>query len=243
MLKAVFFDLDGTLLPMNEEEFTNAYFKYLCSIDACKKYDKEELIKVIWNGTKLMYQNDGSKSNEEVFWDYFQENFGKESLCDKEKFDKFYENEFKKTKELCKDNPLAREIVQFAKENVRYVILTTNPIFPRVATITRMGFVDLKLEDFDFVSTYENSRFCKPNPNYFQEILDMYSLNPDEVILFGNNDIEDYLCASKVGITCYLTGNLIEHKEKGIEFPFVKMEEIIDIIKKEIQKRTEGVIL
>ena len=30
MLKAILFDLDGTLLPMNEEEFTKGYFKLLC---------------------------------------------------------------------------------------------------------------------------------------------------------------------------------------------------------------------
>ena len=27
--QAIFFDLDGTLLPMYMEEFTNGYFKYL----------------------------------------------------------------------------------------------------------------------------------------------------------------------------------------------------------------------
>lgn len=30
MLKAVIFDLDGTLLPMNEDEFTKGYFSLLC---------------------------------------------------------------------------------------------------------------------------------------------------------------------------------------------------------------------
>lgn len=31
LLKAVLFDLDGTLLPMDEEKFTNGYFELLPS--------------------------------------------------------------------------------------------------------------------------------------------------------------------------------------------------------------------
>lgn len=30
MIKAILFDLDGTVLPMNEEEFTKGYFGLLC---------------------------------------------------------------------------------------------------------------------------------------------------------------------------------------------------------------------
>ena len=60
MIKAVFFDLDGTLLPMNEDEFVKYYFGFLCQKVAHLGYDKEELVKVIWAGTKAMIKNDGS---------------------------------------------------------------------------------------------------------------------------------------------------------------------------------------
>ena len=74
MLKAIFFDLDGTLLPLDEDEFIKAYFGLLCKKFVPLGYDKDELIAGIWQGTKLMMTNDGKKTNEQVFWDYFYKN-------------------------------------------------------------------------------------------------------------------------------------------------------------------------
>ena len=88
VIKAIFFDLDGTLLPMNEKEFTDIYFSLLYKKVSSLGYTKENLIDTIWNGTKLMYKNDGSKTNEKAFWDYFENINGKEKLKDKEIFDK-----------------------------------------------------------------------------------------------------------------------------------------------------------
>ena len=67
MIKAILFDLDGTLLPMNEDEFINKYFSLLTSKMVKYGYDKEKLAKSIWVGTKAMYENDGKNTNEEDF--------------------------------------------------------------------------------------------------------------------------------------------------------------------------------
>lgn len=238
MLKAVFFDLDGTLLPMDEEKFIRAYFHLLFEKVKHLGYQEEELTKAIWTGTKLMYENDGSKTNEEVFWDYFVKVYGEENLKHKKIFDDFYLNEFKNTSKMCSKNEDASKIIKDAKKLVSYIILSTNPIFPEVATLTRMSFIDLKKDDFDYITVYENSNFCKPNPNYFKMLLDKFNLKPEEVILFGNNDLEDYLCAKKAGIDCYLvSASLIIHEELKINPPIIRMDEIIDVIKKEIQLR------
>ena len=95
MLKAVLFDLDGTLLPMNDNEFTRTYFGLLCKTVAPLGYDSKKLVDTLWAGTSKMYRNDGSKTNEEVFWDCFAEIYGKDKLKDKLAFDRFYSNEFK----------------------------------------------------------------------------------------------------------------------------------------------------
>lgn len=234
MLKAVFFDLDGTLLPMNEEIFTKLYFHLISKSVANKGYQAEELIHTIWQGTKLMYTNDGKRTNEEVFWDYFGKVYGKEKVEDKIYFDAFYLNEFKQVKQACGQNPYVEQIIQVAKEKVGKVVLTTNPIFPRVGIQTRLAFLGLNENDFDYITTYENSSYCKPNPKYFLEVLEKLDLKSDEVILFGNNDIEDYKCAKQAGISCYLVGeNLILHEECKLDAPKIKLEEIASIIEKE----------
>jgi hypothetical protein len=238
MLKAVFFDLDGTLLPMDEEKFTNLYFHLISEAVKDRGYEPQKLIDTIWQGTKLMYKNDGNQTNEEVFWNYFGTVYGIEHLQDKKYFDEFYLNQFKKVKNACGENPYAKDIIKYAKEKVGIVVLSTNPIFPKNGIITRLAFLDLLEDDFDYITTYENSFHCKPNPKYFQDLLYKFSLRGDEVILFGNNDMEDYLCAKQVGIDCYLVGeNLILHEDAKVDVPKIKISEMKKIIEKEYNKR------
>lgn len=232
MYKAIFFDLDGTLLPLNEEEFTKGYFHFLCEKMSNYGYDKNELINLIWAGTKEMYKNDGSKTNEQVFWDYAS-NVLKDIKKDKALFDEFYVNEFKKTKIFCKENPYIKEIIEFCKNNFEYVILATNPIFPKQGTLTRMSFIGLKEEDFDYISYYENSNYTKPNINYYKDILDKFNLKGNEVLMFGNNELEDG-AAMNLGINVYMVGDYVINHNKNLKH--IKMVDVIDTIKNELKE-------
>jgi len=233
MLKAVFFDLDGTLLPLNEDLFIKVYFKQLAKRLCPLGYEPNKLIDAIWNGTKLMMKNDGSKTNEEVFWSYFKECYGDESIKDKEYIDSFYTNEFKETKNVCEDNPYVKDIIKFCKENDLIVVLSTNPIFPKQGTLTRMSYLDLKESDFDYVTTYEESRYCKPNPMYFKSLLEKFNLKPEEVLVFGNNTYEDGDCSKACNMKCYMVGDYIIKSDKAKnEYEHIHMKEIINTIKK-----------
>lgn len=63
----VVFDLDGTLLPMDQEVFTQSYFSHLCAALAPHGYDPHQLTKAVWAGTRAMVCNDGQATNETVF--------------------------------------------------------------------------------------------------------------------------------------------------------------------------------
>ena len=80
MLKGVFFDLDGTLLPMEEDHFTQVYFQELCKKAALYGYNPQELTQVVWGGVKQMYQNQGTLTNEEVFWTHFKKSYSEEKI-------------------------------------------------------------------------------------------------------------------------------------------------------------------
>lgn len=236
MIKAVFFDLDGTLLPFNEEVFLKSYIGLLSEFVKPLGYDKDLFVKTLLGGLKRMYQNDGSKSNADVFWETFASNFGEKELINRPKFDIFYETDFLKLKAICDENKEARKIIDFCKENNLITVLTTNPILPGRATIHRMGFVDLKPEDFEFITLMETFNYTKPNPQYFIEVLKKLNLKPDEVILIGNDEVEDAACAEAAGIKTYLidSGCLIKDKKQERNYPLIKIEEVIATIKKHL---------
>ena len=71
MIKTILYDLDGTLLPMDQDIFTKAYFKAVVKKMIPRGYDSEKLIKVIWEGTGGMVMNSGDAPNEESFWKIF----------------------------------------------------------------------------------------------------------------------------------------------------------------------------
>lgn len=222
MIKAVIFDLDGTLLPMNEDEFVKVYFGLLCKRLVPLGYNKDELISTIWAGTKAVAKNDGNKTNEEVFWNVFTEKYSINSLKDKLQFDEFYVNEFNQTIVSCGENPLATDVINLIKQKGLKTILASNPVFPINGMLTRMGFIGLKSDDFDYITSYENSHYAKPNPKYYEEILQKNNLLASEVIFFGNSEKEDYIPATSIGINTYLID-----EEKGIKF-----EEVRNIVEK-----------
>ncbi len=57
-------------------------------------YEPRKLVESVWKGTKAMVENNGPLSNEEIFWKFFAETYGADSLKDKPYFDEFYMNEF-----------------------------------------------------------------------------------------------------------------------------------------------------
>ena len=63
MMQAIFFDMDGTLLPMDLEGFTKVYFKGLCGALCPLGIAPDKLVEVVWAGTKAMVKSDGSMSN------------------------------------------------------------------------------------------------------------------------------------------------------------------------------------
>ena len=215
-IKAILFDLDGTLLPMDQDVFVQSYFKLLAARMAPFGYEPTKLVESIWAGTAAMIRNDGSRSNEQAFWDKFTELYGPDALKDKPTIDAFYSNEFNGAKEVCGFAPMARTVIDRVKASGRLAVLATNPIFPAVATENRIRWAGLSPEDFALYTTYENSSYCKPNPKYFAEILDKLGLQPEECVMVGNDATED-LAAAKLGIPVFLlTDCLINKSGKDI---------------------------
>ena len=95
-------------------------------------------------------------------------------------------------------------------------MLATNPIFPAIATKSRISWAGLQLEDFEYYTTYENSSYCKPNPKYYIDILEKLNCKPDECLMVGN-DVEEDMIAQSIGMKVFLlTDCLINKNDKDI---------------------------
>ncbi len=211
MITTILFDLDGTLLPMDQDTFAKAYFKGLAQKAAPRGYEPEALVKTIWAGTAAMVKNDGSRSNEAAFWAYFASVYGEESLGDIALFDSFYENEFAEVQKVCGYDSRVPTLIRALRAAGVRVVLATNPIFPLVATRARLGWAGLVPEDFALCTTYENSRHCKPNPAYYCDILDTLGLSADECLMVGNDVAED-MVAETLGMEVFLLTDCLINK-------------------------------
>lgn len=199
----VMFDLDGTLLPMDLEAFVKDYFGRLARKMAPHGYEPKKLTDTIMNGIGAMVKNDGSCTNEEAFWKTAVAMNGEKIVRDKPLFDDFYENDFDAVKSSCGFAPEASRIVRSLKVRGLRVVLATNPIFPARATKWRIQWTGLEYEDFELVTAYENSRHCKPNPDYYRDILQELDLRAEECVMVGN-DVQEDMIARTLGMKVFL---------------------------------------
>ena len=231
MIKAVLFDLDGTLLPMDEEIFIKDYFTSLIKKISPHGYDPDQLVSGIWKATKSMMTNNGEKLNEHVFWEDFSKTMGEEVLEHMPLFEDFYNNDFDLLSSSCGYNEKAKEVVGKVKNMGYRVVLATNPVFPKAATEKRLKWVGLSPQDFELCTTYENSSYCKPNIKYYEHILNEIGCKAEECLMVGNNATEDMI-ASTLGMKVFLlTDCLINKEDKDISnYPSGSYDELIKYI-------------
>ncbi|MBQ8289565.1 MAG: HAD family hydrolase [Clostridia bacterium] len=212
MIRAILFDLDGTLLPMDIDEFAEAYIGGLVRCATGAGFDKDRVKDGILKGIFAMVKNDGRATNEQVFFRALAEEAGEEIYGKQSIFDGFYMTDFQKIRDICGTLAEAGEIIELVKGRGLRAVLATNPLFPAVATESRIRWAGLSPEDFELFTSYESSHYCKPNPDYYREVLDRLALSPDECVMVGN-DAEEDMIAGTLGIkTFLLTNDLINRK-------------------------------
>lgn len=231
-MDTVLFDLDGTLLPMDQEQFIKVYFGELVAKFSKQGYNSKQLIDAVWFGTGAMVKNDGSQLNIDAFWAAFSQAMGRDLLSEIPRFESFYANEFERAKSVVQPEPLANQCVKLLKKKGYTVVLATNPIFPEVATMSRIRWAGLDADDFELITTYDNCHYCKPNPKYFYEVLDRIDKVGSQCLMVGNDTIED-TAAAQAGIEVFLLNRTLETHGEPIPDDyaigdFAELKSIID---------------
>ena len=213
-IKAVLFDLDGTLLPMDQDLFIKAYFGGLAKKLVPLGYEPNALTDAIWRGTTAMIENDGTRTNEEVFWDVFCRTMGLDARNDESAFEEFYRKDFQNVRDVCGFETRAAQIVHALRDAGIITALATNPIFPAIATESRMRWAGLCPEDFSLYTTYENIGYCKPSLSYYIEITKRLGVQPEECVMIGN-DVGDDMVAADLGMQVFLLTDCLINKKNA----------------------------
>ena len=232
MITTIFFDLDGTLLPMDQNTFLHAYLGSLARKMAPYGYEPQTLVESIWKSTGAMVMNNGTSRNDEIFWQTFSEIHQRDTRVDEPVFEDFYRCEFQNVRNACGFNPRAHETIATLKEMGFRLVLATNPLFPAIATHSRTKWSGLQPDNFEHITTYENSYHCKPNPDYYREILDKLNLQASECLMVGN-DVSEDMVAAKVGMHVFLlTDCLINKSQEDIsQYPHGSFPELLEFIR------------
>ena len=213
MYKNFLFDLDGTLLPMDMKYFIELYVAAFCKCLApVTKIESKPLMDSIWASVAQMARNDGDCLNETVFWRTMNSRCKRDMRVFSDNFDSFY-------------------VVDYIKKRGGRIIVATNPIFPKSSTYTRIEWAGLNVNDFSYITTYDNSSACKPNLNYFEEVCSVCGIHPEESLMIGN-DVDEDMISSRLGFDTFLvTDCLINRSDKSLSlFRHGDFEDLFDFI-------------
>ncbi|MFW9829374.1 MAG: HAD family hydrolase [Candidatus Thorarchaeota archaeon] len=202
-IKAILFDLDNTLIEVDLDKFIPQYLNLLAQSVAHIISPKKFIAKILV-ASKAVEENDGKKSNEDVYAEKFfpLEGYSREEI--KPFFDKFYKEEFCKLKQYTKKKPEARSVVQKAFNKGYDVVIATTPMLPATAIEQRLEWAGVADFPYRLITTIENSHASKSLTHllYYDQILDKIGYPAEKCLMIGDDDKD--LVARRLGMLTYL---------------------------------------
>lgn len=209
MIKAILFDLDGTLTVMDQEEFMRNYIGLLAPrfshLISPEKFGKN----VMRSTETVIKEPKEGKTNLQNFFEDFTRSTGLTFNSLWPIFEEFYKIDFPALKCLVNANPEGKHAVESAIQQGYIVAIASNPIMPTLAIEERIRWAGLSPEQFILIPSIETFHFCKPHLGFYEEIARCLGLSPSECLMVGNHPLED-LVARNIGMKTYLVGNLTD---------------------------------
>ncbi|MDZ4167977.1 MAG: HAD family hydrolase, partial [Coriobacteriia bacterium] len=193
-MRAILFDLDGTLLDLDLSAFLERYFTALESAAAPlarHANGSDSVMSALHAATRSMMEHRSGATNREVFFAAFAKHSGIDLGEHWSVFEDFYRNVFPTLADTARPAPGARTAVTTARDLGLRVAIATNPIFPLRAVEHRLAWAGLDGSLADVVTSYESMHACKPHPDYFRETAAQLGLDPRDCLMVGDDPVLD----------------------------------------------------
>ncbi len=174
----------------------------------------DQLLPALLAGTQAMLDNNlPDRTLKDAFDQTFYPSLDIDSTALLEKFEQFYAEIFPSLKNITEIRPEAISMVKEAFKRGYSIAIATNPLFPRTAILQRLEWAELspELYPFNFIPSYENFHFAKPNPAFFTESLGLLGWPSGAVIMVGDDFEHDIEPARQLGMGNYWV------REAGLE--------------------------
>lgn len=204
MLKAVLFDLDGTLLDMDGDAFLEAYIDKLA--DFLQPWIiKEQFTTALWSAAvgALASEHPG-RTNQDVLTTSLSDTLSVDALELRQRIKQFNETQAAHVMPGGKPRPGARRAVQAARALGLKIAVATTPIYGLPVVMDRLARAQVADIPWDVIAT---DSFCstKPYPAYYRELSHLLRVDPVECLMVGDDAFND-LAARTVGMATYYVG-------------------------------------
>ncbi|KLU60032.1 phosphoglycolate phosphatase [Peptococcaceae bacterium CEB3] len=203
MIRAVLFDLDGTLSFMDNEEFMRNYVGLLVPRFS-HLYSPDKFAKQLMRSTDFMVKEPKpGRTNLQTFFDDFSKAVGIPFSVLWPIFEEYYEHDFPNLEYLVEKKPEGKKAVDTALRQGYLTAVAANPVMPLKAIKERIRWAGLTPEQFKVIPSIEEFHFCKPHPGFFSELAEALAVEPSQCLMVGNHPVED-LAARQVGMKTFL---------------------------------------
>lgn len=200
MIKAILFDMDGTLLDIRFNTFITLYGADISHLLG-EIARKNPVLLGVPAARSYLSMSDAKRTDNLLNIEKFAQTYEKltgipileptirEAL-------RYYERELlphKNTASTFNAHPMtgSRELLELCKKLGFKRALATNPAFSKLCIEARMGWSEISYDDFDFVSHAENSYRLKPQPAYYNFVAEQLGVAPEECLMVGNDPARD----------------------------------------------------
>ncbi|MHA1912384.1 MAG: HAD family hydrolase [Candidatus Kariarchaeaceae archaeon] len=218
-IDAILFDLDGTLIDLQEKDLVRHYLKLIAAFFAENGYpsDSSEIPAKILESTDVMLEDTNPETTTiEAFMEHFSESVGHESEYLMSLFDRFYIEKFDLVKHYAKPIPEIDSIIKKCQQLNLKLIVATNPVFPETPVLKRIKWGGLDKVNWSLITTGEIMPVCKPHSLYFEKISEMIDVVPSRCLFVGNDAYFD-MAAKKVGMWTFLLDTHLLTREEVLE--------------------------